>query len=136
MSGLDCYIPLFPTHGGICTDEKNTEKFYFYLQHHKWGIWDLAPFLVRPDLERLLTKTKKEIRQAPILGVAIKGTMSFSSQKENPLILIPTVELGTDILALPFLDRNGSPTKTHDYCMFDLNWRPCLWKTRILLSPQ
>ncbi len=58
--------PPISTYGGICTDEKNTDKFYFYLQQHttkESGLW--TEFLASPDLERSLTKTKKELRQAP-----------------------------------------------------------------------
>ncbi len=40
---------------------KNTEKFYFYLWQHKWGIWDLAPFFGEARSGTITHKNQKRI---------------------------------------------------------------------------
>ena len=50
-------------------NKEEAEKVYFYLRHNFWEkrIW--PRFSARPDLERSLTKTKKELQQSPIIFV-------------------------------------------------------------------
>jgi hypothetical protein len=45
--------------------KKKAEKVYFYLRQNKLKKQIWTKFSASPDLERLLTKTKKELRQSP-----------------------------------------------------------------------